>query len=407
MYEHLVVCGSFARCKEGQNGSNTEFGLHGLWSVGIVAGGRDCRGGRSTFIRASKVARVLGPAVIIFYDIEKSVLVKGILIAAALAAALVVKPSQPLAWSTPGHMLSGAVAYQILERERSQTVQKIRSILEKHPWYETRWKGELEKLPESDRDETLFMIAPTWANEIFGDILQHRGSWHHIGWPFKPDGEPEWVHTNPPPATNLVSAINYNERMALSSKHPEKRAIAVTWLFHLTGDIHQPLHTISLFTREYPRGDYNGNNMCVRPSRDRSSMELHEFWDDLVTGSKKPGELRRMGMELSGRFPRIVFAELASVKPEAWARESFEIARKISYQGGAIRGTPKGPRRGCWEVSDPVVLPDGYAARAREIADSRIVLAGYRLATLLERLVNPDSPFPSSPWAIARTRLAP
>jgi S1/P1 Nuclease len=318
----------------------------------------------------------------------------------------ILTPVHLLAWNTPGHMLSGALAYQVLERESSQTIQKIRTILEKHPWYETRWKGQLEKLPETDRDETLFMIAPTWANEIFGDILQHRGRWHHIGSPFKPDGEPEWVHTDTPPAANLVSAITYNERIALSSRHSEKRAIAVTWLFHLIGDIHQPLHTISLFTREYPRGDYNGNNMCVRPSRDRGSLELHEFWDDLVTGSNKPGELRRIGMELRGRFPRIVLAESASLRPEAWARESFEIGRKISYQGGAIRGTPKGRRKGCWEVSDAAVLPDGYAASAREIVDSRIVLAGYRLANLLERLVNPDSPFPLSPWTVARTWLA-
>jgi hypothetical protein len=33
----------------------------------------------------------------------------------------------------------------------------------------------------------------------------------------------------------------------------QPRAIALAWLFHLVGDVHQPLHTVQLFSREYPR----------------------------------------------------------------------------------------------------------------------------------------------------------
>ena len=53
------------------------------------------------------------------------------------------------AWNIPGHMLSGAIAYQILQRENPSTIPTVRSILEKNPWYETRWKSQLEKLPGS------------------------------------------------------------------------------------------------------------------------------------------------------------------------------------------------------------------------------------------------------------------
>jgi len=38
----------------------------------------------------------------------------------------------------------------------------------------------------------------------------------------------------------------------------ERRAIALAWLFHLVGDIHQPLHTAQLFTVDYPQGDRGG-----------------------------------------------------------------------------------------------------------------------------------------------------
>jgi hypothetical protein len=37
--------------------------------------------------------------------------------------------------------------------------------------------------------------------------------WHHISWPFKPQGEPEIVHTMPPEAQNIVTAIVLNERV--------------------------------------------------------------------------------------------------------------------------------------------------------------------------------------------------
>ena len=72
--------------------------------------------------------------------------------------------------------------------------------------------------------------------------------------------------------------------------------------------------------------------------------------------------------------------------PETWAKESFDIATKIAYQNGALRGTRKGRRRGCREATDAVVLPNGYAGIARKIADRRMMLAGYRLADVLQRI---------------------
>ena len=44
---------------------------------------------------------------------------------------LVLRPLEALAWNIPGHMLSGAIAYQILQRENPTTVPIVRSILKK------------------------------------------------------------------------------------------------------------------------------------------------------------------------------------------------------------------------------------------------------------------------------------
>jgi len=69
-----------------------------------------------------------------------------------------------------------------------------------------------------------------------------------------------------------------------------------------------------------------------------------------------------------------------------WAKESFEIARKIAYQNGVLCGTPKGQRKDCREVAGAAVLPRGYATTARHVADRRMILSGYRLADLLMRI---------------------
>jgi hypothetical protein len=63
---------------------------------------------------------------------------------------------------------------------------------------------------------------------------------------------------------------------------PERKAIALAWLFHLVGDIHQPLHTAQLFTMEYPNGDRGGNEICIRMTQAAQPMDLHRFWDGIL-----------------------------------------------------------------------------------------------------------------------------
>ena len=168
---------------------------------------------------------------------------------------------------------------------------------------------------------------------------------------------------------------------------PARKAIALTWLFHLVGDIHQPLHSVQIFTTDYPDGDRGGNLICVRASETGSPMDLHRLWDGLLTSSNNVRTIKNMATELRSRFPKAGLTEPAIAEPEAWAKESFEIATKIAYQNGALRGTPKGQRKDCREVEDAAVLPVGYTNVAGQIADRRLILAGYRLVKLLMRTV--------------------
>ena len=86
-------------------------------------------------------------------------------------------------------------------------------------------------------------------------------------------------------------------------------------------------------------------------------------------------------------FQRSQLTELASTDFESWAKESFEIATKIAYRNGGRIGIPKaGLWIARWSEAAPV-LPVGYVVSASRIADRRIVVAGYRLADLLTRVL--------------------
>jgi len=62
-----------------------------------------------------------------------------------------------------------------------------------------------------------------------------------------------------------------NENVVKNENDPERKAIALAWLFHLVGDITSHLHTTQLFTVEYPTGDRGGNQICVRVTQARQT----------------------------------------------------------------------------------------------------------------------------------------
>jgi S1/P1 nuclease len=145
------------------------------------------------------------------------------------------------------------------------------------------------------------------------------------------------------------------------------------------GDIHQPLHTAQLFTVDYPRGDRGGNEICVRETQAGQPMDLHRFWDGLITSSQTLTRLRNEATALRNRqeFQR--------------SQESFEIATKFAYRNGGRIGIPKGGNMDCAMVAVAPVLPAGYVVSASRISDRRMILAGYRLAGLLRWVSrNPD-----------------
>jgi hypothetical protein len=224
------------------------------------------------------------------------------LLACVVVITVTALPIPAFAWNIPGHMLSGAIAYQILQQENPATIEKVKAVLEKHPWYSNEWQSRLQDVPVADHGLVMFMQAARWADDIRSqDRAQNKPRWHYINFPFKPEGQPASVQISEPAPVNILTAMAENERAVRNETDPERRAIALAWLFHLVGDIHQPLHTAQLFTVDYPNGDRGGNQICVRVTQAGQPMPLHRFWDGVITSSQNLTRLRNEATALRNR----------------------------------------------------------------------------------------------------------
>src|SRR5262249_27074500 len=116
--------------------------------------------------------------------------------------------------------------------------------------------------------------------------------------PFRPEGQPASVQTREPEPVNILTAMPENQGTLANENDPGRKAIAVAWLFHLVGDVHQPLHTAQLFTVEYPQGDRGGNEICVRVTEAGQPMDLYRFWDGVITSSQNLTRLRKAAQEM-------------------------------------------------------------------------------------------------------------
>jgi hypothetical protein len=286
------------------------------------------------------------------------------------------------AWNFAGHQVSGAIAYQVLQKESPGTVAKVVAVLKQLPDFEKTWGKKLEAVPEADRDELLFMLATRWADDIRGQPKFDHPKWHYINFPYKPDGQPDSVQAPAPDAVNILEGFQVNLRIAKGEGEGENRAVALCWLFHLVGDVHQPLHTVGLFTTDYPKGDRGGNLIFVRAAEGGQPINLHFLWDGLILGSQNTRTAHNLAIKLLARpeLARDKLSELKEPEFEQWAKaESFTLAKDLAYLSGKIPGS--------LDRDAAPVLPEGYLKRAKEIAERRIVLTGYRLAEVMKSTV--------------------
>jgi hypothetical protein len=278
-------------------------------------------------------------------------------------------------------MLIARLAWDQMTPEQRASASELLKAL---PHYDDLLVGKPENY---DVELYAFMRAATWPDMIRSDKhpmhAEHHPYWHFINLPINRDGvsgptpETQWDGTSDP--TNIVQALAKCESDLKNKDLPaERRAIAMCWVLHLVGDLHQPLHAVALFSKDFPNGDRGGNDFMV--SDNGRITALHSYWDGIFGNSTGAKEVQRL-VDAINENPKLTREALAAVlekhtTPTEWTSESADLARRFAYaelQGVTREVIKLDPSHAAPE------LPAGYAEASRRVADELAALAGYRL----------------------------
>ena len=303
-----------------------------------------------------------------------------------LRALLPITAAVGLLWSTPalawdelGHRVVARIAWDHMTPAARQNA--IRLLQAAPPN-----SGIAELMPATgsmeERQRELFVWAAVWPDMIRG--REHPGNryahsdWHYVNffWEQLPDG----TRRDRPDVPRAGFLIDQMERIGQTlgnaSVPDSARAIDLMWALHLGGDSHQPLHNNARITPEDPEGDRGGNSFRLAGLYPFNN--LHGLWDALVGFSVPWDAADRTEADYVGSIARRISADYPQssmrgrIHPgdfEEWSREGFRIAQRVAYTG----------------VTRNQAAPFAYRRRAWDAAESRVALAGYRLADLLNR----------------------
>jgi hypothetical protein len=314
-----------------------------------------------------------------------------------------------VAWNGVGHMTVAKIAFDGLSaKEREEAF----DLLKHHPHYQAYLLK--NKPPGVAEEEWVFLRAATWPDWVRGPlpperpdpsiIRYHRPGDHFANVPvFAPDVTlvfAEKVRKRASPHDVVCGLKQRQAELRLKTASMEDKAIALCWILHLVGDIHQPLHCATLYSEcLFPDGDAGGNAVGIRIGGQK--VRLHTYWDGLLgAASNELGEIRDdsdyaeeayklvslRSAKVINDFARPSLNELKQHEQFAdWGAESLSLAREVAYADGAIaRIAVKVPPGFDAEVpEDAMEAPEGYAAKASRVADRRAALAGYRLVDTL------------------------
>jgi hypothetical protein len=283
-------------------------------------------------------------------------------------------PASVLGWSSPGHMTIAAIAYRELP---TQSQARVTELLQHHPNYD-KWAASYVTNSPTDLPTFIFMRASTWPDEIRRKGNPHdHPQWHYVNYPLIPPNFPD--NPRPFPTNDIIFGIKQCEKLIKEkSVSLEVRAVYLSWLIHLVGDIHQPLHCVSLVNSNYPapQGDKGGNGFYVRPNT--AGVALHSIWDQGLGSTSNPRQQYNEAIRISAAHPRKHMSSLSRYKTsESWGQEGRQLALESVYLNGKLAGST--------QAKDAPPLPQGYTQNLKQIAEKQAALAGYRLADEIKR----------------------
>jgi hypothetical protein len=276
----------------------------------------------------------------------------------AMFAAL---PRQAAAWGDEGHAAVALLAQSFLEPAvRTQ----VNALLAADP----------DNLTAHD-----IAGAATWADRyreanIDGSRARTR-QWHfadiEITAPdvnkacFDHPGLPAGtLASNGPAADCVIDKIEqFADELAGAKTDPEERIVALKFLLHFVGDLHQPLHSAD----DHDRG---GNDKRVSADTFKAG-NLHHFWDTEFV-SLLETDAKSIAADLIGHISKEQMQKWQAGKPADWAIETFYVAK-----AGAYGRLPSPAPGGSYHLSDE------YVTKATYDVATQLSKAGVRLAFIL------------------------
>ena len=296
-----------------------------------------------------------------------------------------------LAWHDTGHMIAAQITYLRLTPAAKARVDALlvtpqgrRPLIFLCAGYYT---------PETCEKTYDPVEIAVWMDDFRGDSLNDSyAPWHYID--FRPifDGIPERSNVGPEPE-NVLSRINWavnTLRKGTASNRTDAETLG--FLYHLAGDVHQPLHAATRYSAANPNGDAGGNGFRIKMPPEARISNLHAFWDSAAgqfgfQSPKRPldqagkDRILSLAQGIMKEFPEEAVPEWKDLDPHTWVVESNTLARQVVYRNITEGETPS----------------KAYTDGAQRLSRRRMALAGYRLAGVLNALFVPPPPAPAKP----------
>ncbi|GAC1345663.1 MAG: S1/P1 nuclease [Acetobacteraceae bacterium] len=273
-------------------------------------------------------------------------------------------PHRAHAWGDSGHKVIAAIAEALLFPEARR---QVTAILAADP----------DPLVGHD-----IAAAATWADRYRGaneDGARTRTrQWHFVDIEIDAPSLAEACFGHRPPPANVAASLGparaclpdkidqFRAELADPDLDPEERVVALKFLLHFLGDLHQPLHAAD--------DDDKGGNLKRVTAPGFRAGTLHHFWDTEFVEQLGPDPaataaalLRRLSLEQIQQW--------SAGTTQSWATESFLLARDHAY------GQLPPPNR-----RDRYALTPAYITMAEADVAQQLTKAGVRLAAVLNGL---------------------
>jgi S1/P1 Nuclease len=264
----------------------------------------------------------------------------------AVAFALAGMTGNAFAWGNTGHMIVCEIAFKLVMPDTRAAIQK---------------------LLKSDKNRKFNTFSKSCTAP---DNPHTRPTEHFINLPRDASG----LTSNdscPQAEKCLLTAIKNDSAVVASNARPKDRLIALRYLGHWIGELHQPLHVS--FEDDKGGGGISVSGEC--------SGGLHSAWDRCLVEDALGNDVATAAAGLIDAItPEMKANWTASDRPMDWANESFAIAEAASTKYCTMQQP-----HNCQSPSPAKVKIDAAYLQTNEpLIKQRLQQAGVRLARMLD-----------------------